>query len=122
MESLRKQFQRTARMRGVDAAWADIDAQVKELQEQNDCLCRKTFCAYCGEEFPLDTVTAEQVGEHIRICEKHPMRIVERERDEAVKAVAESKTTIAALEQSVDDLIATRNRLEAEVERLKKGE
>jgi hypothetical protein len=32
-----------------------------------------TWCAYCGKEFPLDTVTADQVGEHIKTCEKHPL-------------------------------------------------
>ena len=32
-----------------------------------------TWCAYCGKDFPLDTVTADQVGEHINTCEKHPL-------------------------------------------------
>lgn len=40
-------------------------------------LKRVTWCAYCQAEFPLDTVTAEQVSEHIRVCPKHPMRAAE---------------------------------------------
>ncbi len=32
-ESVRKTFQKTARMRGVDAAWADIEAEVERLRE-----------------------------------------------------------------------------------------
>lgn len=31
-ESVRKTFQKTARMRGVDAAWADIEAEVERLR------------------------------------------------------------------------------------------
>lgn len=38
-----------------------------------------TWCAYCGKEFPLDTVTADQVGEHIATCEKHPLYQAKRQ-------------------------------------------
>ncbi len=37
-----------------------------------------THCAYCGTEFPVDDSAAE-VTDHIRSCEDHPMRRVERE-------------------------------------------
>ena len=40
-----------------------------------------TYCAYCGEQFPLDDGGATNVGKHIAICPKHPMRDVEAERD-----------------------------------------
>jgi len=39
----------------------------------------RTWCAYCGKEYPLDTVTNEQIGEHIRTCPDHPMRKLEEE-------------------------------------------
>lgn len=38
-----------------------------------------TYCAYCGAEYPLDSVTSEQVTEHIRTCGAHPMRKLEEE-------------------------------------------
>jgi hypothetical protein len=47
---------------------------IRKMAEEIEELKRCTRCAYCGERFPLDTVTADDVGEHIRICEKHPMR------------------------------------------------
>ncbi len=39
----------------------------------------KTYCAYCGAEYPLDDNAATQVSEHIKICKKHPMRASEAE-------------------------------------------
>ena len=106
-ETARKRFQRTARMRGADAAWVDIEAEMERLKEENDCLCRSTHCAYCGDEFPLDTVTPTLISEHIRTCEKHPMRKVEEERadlqrkvDAAEKYIAEKKEN---LEREVND-------------------
>jgi len=39
----------------------------------------KTYCAYCGAEYPLDDAAATLVSEHIKTCEKHPMRAVEAE-------------------------------------------
>ena len=33
-----------------------------------------TYCAYCGEEFPIDAEgTPEAVSNHIRTCPKHPL-------------------------------------------------
>lgn len=59
------------RVRGVLQARADrAEAALAALK-------RVTWCAYCQAEFPLDTVTAEQVSEHIRVCPKHPMRAAE---------------------------------------------
>lgn len=36
-------------------------------------------CVYCGHEYPQDTPAAgsEVLTEHIRVCEKHPMRKAE---------------------------------------------
>ncbi len=35
-----------------------------------------TYCAYCGHEEPIDG-DGERIAEHIRTCEKHPMRAIE---------------------------------------------
>jgi hypothetical protein len=49
--------------------------KVAKTQEEETTRIFKqiTWCAYCGQEFPLDTVTADQIGEHIQNCEKHPL-------------------------------------------------
>jgi len=57
-----------------------------------------TYCAYCGQEFPLDDSAAEQVSEHIRRCEKHPMRAAEAR---AEKAEAEALECRQGMERAV---------------------
>jgi len=47
--------------------------EIERLKGEVERLKGKTWCAYCGQEYPLDTVTAEQIGEHINTCEKHPL-------------------------------------------------
>ncbi len=39
-------------------------------------------CVYCGHAYPANTPThgVEILTEHIRICEKHPMRKLEKEK------------------------------------------
>lgn len=55
------------------------DKEIKRLREEVRLLSESTYCAYCGEKFPLDNAAAEQVAEHIRTCPKHPMRVPEAE-------------------------------------------
>ena len=40
---------------------------------------RTLTCVYCGHEYPQDTPAAgsQVLTEHIRVCEKHPMRKAE---------------------------------------------
>lgn len=49
-------------------------------------------CVYCGQAYPAETpASGEDVAvltDHIRICEKHPMRKVESERNLLRKALA----------------------------------
>jgi hypothetical protein len=53
----------------------------------------ETYCAYCGERFPLDAPdSCEQIGNHIQVCPKHPMRAVEAERDAALAEVERIRT------------------------------
>ena len=46
-------------------------------------------CVYCGHEYPQDTPSAgsEILTEHIKVCEKHPMRKCESDRDKLRKAL-----------------------------------
>lgn len=54
----------------IDTVIPDIE---KICQAEIDRIKQTTWCAYCGKEYPLDTLTADQIGEHIAICEKHPL-------------------------------------------------
>lgn len=53
----------------------------KTLKKELDELKKFTYCAYCGLEIHMDDSAATKIGEHIKSCDKHPMRIVEKERD-----------------------------------------
>jgi len=57
----------------VDEQQKQIDSLQKELSTQRT----KTWCAYCGKDFPADNSSAEQVGDHIQTCPKHPKKIRE---------------------------------------------
>lgn len=47
-------------------------------------------CVYCGHEYPEGTPShgAQILTEHIRVCEKHPMRKVEADKAKLRKALA----------------------------------
>jgi hypothetical protein len=40
---------------------------------------KKTYCAYCGYEVPIDDDGATKIGEHIHTCEKHPIHVYQAE-------------------------------------------
>jgi RNA polymerase-binding transcription factor DksA len=56
------------RIVSLEQRLSQAEAELAELK-------RFTHCAYCGAEFPLDSVTAEQIGEHIHNCPKHPIAV-----------------------------------------------
>ncbi len=69
-----------------------------------------TWCAYCGKEYTLDTVTAEQIGEHIALCEKHPLfhaqkRVKELEQEKAEAVQAERKRVLDVLQEAYPAII-----------------
>lgn len=59
-------------------AWAE--ETVKKMAKQ-----RIVTCVYCGHQFEDGTPTSQdaRLTEHIRVCEKHPMREVEAQLQEA---------------------------------------
>ncbi len=63
-----------------------------------------THCAYCGEEFPLDNVTADQVGEHIDKCPKHPIAALKKQIAELEYQHEADTLTIGVLADVVDVL------------------
>lgn len=46
-------------------------------------------CVYCGHEYPQNTPTSnsEVLTEHIKICEKHPMRKLEQDNQKLKKSL-----------------------------------
>ena len=55
---------------GLTAELARLRSRIAELETT-------TYCAYCGEQYPLDDAAASRVSEHIKTCVKHPMRELE---------------------------------------------
>ena len=60
---------------------------VKKLQQTTQTLT----CVYCGQMYPPNTPThgSEVLTEHIKVCEKHPMRKLEVENADLRKRVLE---------------------------------
>jgi len=71
------------------------------LNAQNE-----TYCAYCGERFPLDAPSSAQlVGEHIMTCPKHPIADLKAE-NACLKAVL---VNIVCKPQTLDGRIGAPN-------------
>jgi len=61
---------------GATAHGEAVEALVAEMAR----IKGETYCAYCSERFPLDAPDlSAQIGAHIAVCPKHPMRGVEKE-------------------------------------------
>ena len=71
---------------GANMPCRELERELNQAIEERDELKREfgfTYCTYCGRMFEIDKPdAADAIGEHIRTCKKHPMRLVERERDE----------------------------------------
>lgn len=65
-------------------------------------------CVYCGHRYPEGTPPsgAQILTDHIKVCEKHPMRKLETDNAKLRKALAEligaeSKEELAAMEKAM---------------------
>ena len=61
----------------LDATIADLQGQLKAAQAKLVDYETKTYCAFCGQTYLIDT-GAELIARHIKECPKHPMRDVEQ--------------------------------------------
>jgi len=70
-----------------EQGWATIDTF--ERLSETPPAARVLTCVYCGHEYPQDTPAAgaEILTEHIRQCEKHPMRKLESDNATLRKAL-----------------------------------
>ena len=66
-------------VKNSDATTDIYNRAYEAVMNSVDVKTGKTYCAYCGAEYPLDDNAATLVSEHIKMCEKHPMRAVEAE-------------------------------------------
>ena len=50
---------------------------------------RTLTCVYCGQEYPQETPAwgCQVLTDHIKVCEKHPMRAVEADKAKLRKAL-----------------------------------
>ena len=51
---------------------------------------RVLTCVYCGQEYPQGTPTSghQVLTDHIKVCEKHPMRKLQQDHDMLRRALA----------------------------------
>lgn len=68
-----------------------VDRNLRIRQMQDD---KALTCVYCGHEYPFNNASAEQLHEHIKVCEKHPLS----------KAIAERDALAAKLKQAEEAL------------------
>ncbi|ULA64480.1 MAG: hypothetical protein LZF86_140005 [Nitrospira sp.] len=54
----------------------ELERQVAELKALKTPDSTFTYCAFCGEQSPMDEHN-EDLSAHIKVCSKHPMRDVE---------------------------------------------
>lgn len=74
----------------------------------SDGLGRVLTCVYCGHEYPQDTPAwgNQVLTDHIKVCEKHPMRKLEDDNAKLRKALAElvgaeTKEELMAMEGAI---------------------
>jgi len=68
----------------------EIPAIMAALQEHCPNEQRILTCVYCGMHYPPGTPShgAQVLTDHIRVCEKHPMRKLEEDRQKLIMALA----------------------------------
>lgn len=98
-----------------------IEQRAKALEEENAYFLKRaedaeyalvspgqfTYCAYCGRTYPADDVNASAVSEHIRTCEKHPMRKAEARimvlEEENLQLLTHSVQCLADIREAIGD-------------------
>jgi len=95
-----------ARIAALESALAEAQRERDEARAYGERLyaectgnARDVACAFCSEKFAEGTPRSqnETLTAHVKVCAKHPMRDVERERDEAREEAAESERLYRAL-------------------------
>jgi hypothetical protein len=97
-----------------------LTSRIAELDTEIARLKGETYCAYCGERFPLDAPdSCEQIGNHIQVCPKHPMRAVEQQLEEMRVAKGWMEQKAVMFRDQCDAERKRASELGAELERLR---
>jgi hypothetical protein len=80
-------------------AWAEqvarLTAELAAAQTARQDLFGSTYCVSCGAKFEEDKPdTKGRVIAHVMTCSKHPMRVIEAQRDAALTAVTQLKSEL----------------------------
>ena len=112
IESLRAKLAELERER--DALIADfsreLDEARKQITESVMDWARKSGCVYCGEVF--DTIGPEGecearralYADHTKVCAKHPMRLIEAERDALSSENASLSSQVESMSMRIETL------------------
>ena len=72
---------------------AELKARIASMKAD-----RLTYCAYCGEEFPIDSGgTPEAVSNHIHNCLNHPIQDYKAEIERLKVQIAKPNTNISSV-------------------------
>lgn len=74
--------------------------EIERLEAEIAAMKTKTYCAYCGKEYAIDT-DAALVSEHIATCAKHPMRAVEADVESLRRELTRYYDKLAAADAEV---------------------
>ena len=98
-------------MEGTAAALRRAIAAEAELKQ----LKTSTYCAYCGHTEPIDG-DGERIAEHIRTCEKHPMRAVEARVKELEQTLLQGVLQLKGMRDEVDRLLQEAEEFQKQME------
>jgi hypothetical protein len=86
---------RTGRSEGA------VDVAIRLLEEHARML-NSTYCAFCNCEYSNEAEdTLEKIQEHVLVCQHHPMRLVERDRDEMDRWMTQHRVEMERLQKLV---------------------
>ena len=102
----------------LEARIAELEARAAKAERERDEAKKAlefTYCAYCGATFAADHSGSAAVSKHIAVCPDHPMRVIERERDEALEECRQCRADIRRLVEVRDEALAEVERLKAQL-------
>lgn len=78
---------------GEGIGWRHVCYRLAQFAKKALNPNRIVTCIYCGQEYPDGTPTSQdqRLTQHIKVCEKHPLRNAERRNQNLSQALVEAK-------------------------------